>query len=278
MPLPPAIPFGGLAGLQFLERTFDRQFANFSQSADLQREIDYFLENAGSITTAEELVGDRRLLSVALGAFGLDEDINKGAFIRKILEEGTFDERAFANRLVEPAYKEMSAFLGFGDFGSVLGIESRREEIVERFRERQFEIAVGEQDFDLRVALNFRREVAAITESASENTILLRLLGSPPLRSFIEGALNLPSEVAQIDLDRQVEEVEDRLGQILGDSSPSILKDPAAIDTLIKRFMLNSQLQSGAIGTQTRGSAALSLLQSSGFGAGAQTNLFLSGL
>ena len=39
--------------------------------------------------SAADLVADRRLLKVALGAFGLEGEIDKKAFIRKVLEEGT---------------------------------------------------------------------------------------------------------------------------------------------------------------------------------------------
>lgn len=36
----------------------------------------YFRAKIGSVKTAEQLVSDRRLLKVALGAFGLEADIN----------------------------------------------------------------------------------------------------------------------------------------------------------------------------------------------------------
>lgn len=279
MPIAPAVPFGGLNGLRFIERTYDNQFATFNKSPDIEREVEYFLENAVNITSAEELVGDRRLMAVVLGAFGLDEDIGKGAFIRKILEDGTTDQAAFANRLVEPAYKEMSAFLGFGDLGGTLIFENTRLNLVDRYRERQFELAVGEQDIDLRLAMNFKREFGEIlSSSGSDDTAWLRVLGSPPLREVIETALNLPSEFALIDLDQQVSVVKDRAERIFGTSQRGDLLQPGAIDEVTERFMLNGQLRDGVISSSTRGSIALSLLQSSALGAGAQANLFASNL
>ncbi len=47
----------------------------------------YFEANIGKVETAADLVGDRRLLKVALGAFGMDGEIDKRAFLRKVLEE-----------------------------------------------------------------------------------------------------------------------------------------------------------------------------------------------
>lgn len=277
MPFSPAIPLTGLAGFRFLEQTQDRQRALFDRSPDLQREIDYFLDKATDITSAEELVGDRRALAVVLGAFGLDDDINKGAFIRKVLEEGTLDQRAFANRLVEPAYREMSAFLGFGDTGGLLVFENTRLNLVDRFRERQFELAVGEVDLDMRLALNFRREAGEIAASSSTgNTGWLRMLGSPPLRQVLESALFLPSEFALIDLDQQIDEIADRAERIFGIEDPTDLQDDAVVDAMVDRFLVRQQALNGAVSATTRGSVALSLLSAGNLGTGAQSNLFAS--
>lgn len=277
MPFSPAIPLTGLAGFRFLEQTQDRQRAVFDRSPDLQREIDYFLDVAPEITSAEELVRDRRALAVVLGAFGLDEDINKGAFIRKVLEEGTLDRRAFANRLVEPAYREMSAFLGFGDTGGLLVFENTRLNLVDRYRDRQFELAVGEVDLDMRLALNFKREAAGIAASSPSGTTgWLRMLGSPPLRQVLESALVLPSEFALIDLDQQVAEIADRAERIFGIEDPTDLQDGKIVNAMVDRFLVRQQALNGAVSPTTRGSVALSLLSAGSLGTGAQANLFAS--
>lgn len=277
MPIEPALPFGGLAGLRFLDQTIERQTATFNRSADIQREVDYFLENAADVTTVEDLVGDRRLLAVVLGAFGLDEDLDKGAFIRKIIEEGTQSNDAFANRLVEPAYREMAAFLGFGDFGGTLVFENTRLNIVDRYRERQFELSVGNVDLNLRLALNFRREAEKIAGSTQDDdNAILRLLGSQPLRTVVESALNLPAQFGTIDLDQQVAEIKDRASSLFGTTSPQELFTGEGLDQFVERFMLNQQVREGGFSTTTNGAVALTLLQSGGFAGGAQANLFQS--
>jgi len=275
MPFAPAIPLGGLAGLRFLDRTRDRQTAAFNASPDVGREVAYFLDRAANVTSASQLVGDRRLLAVVLGAFGLDDDIDKRAFIRKILEEGTLAPGAFANRLVEPAYAEMSRTVGVGDLGGLLGGGATRQEIVARYQERRFELAVGESDIDLRLALNFRREAARIAAGAgTDDAALLGLLGSKPLRQVIETALTLPRQFALIDIDRQVAVLKDRAAQVLGSSSRETLQAPGTIDKLVERFLLNAQLRGGTAGAMVRGSTALSLLQAGALGGAAQAGLF----
>ena len=80
----PIVPTGGLAGWRFLQRTYDTQFEAFSKSVSLQRDTDYFKENIAEATTAEALVSDRRLLTVALGAFGLQVRRD----LKQVREEG----------------------------------------------------------------------------------------------------------------------------------------------------------------------------------------------
>lgn len=281
MPFPPAIPLGGLPGLRFLERTYDQQFEIYNRSPEVAREIDYFEENAGNITSVDDLMSDRRILAVVLGAFGLDEDINKGAFIRKVIEEGTILPDAFANRLVESRYREMSAAIGFGNVSDEFLEKTNRDAILAAYQERQFELAVGDVDFDMRLALNFRREVEDLaTSNPTSDTVFLRLLGSEPLRLVTEAALNLPREFGQADLDDQLTVVKRRFEQIFDVETPEDLMADGKIDEIVDRFMIVSQAQSGVIGPGVRGATALTLLQSGtqsfGFGTGAQNNLFAS--
>ena len=277
MPFAPALPFTGLAGLRFLDRTYARQFELFASSPDIERNVGYFMEMAPQVRSLDDVMGDRRLLTVVLGAFGLDDDIDKRAFIRKVLEEGTVDDRAFANRLVEPAYRQMSKVLGFGDVGGYLFLAETRQKIVDDYRARQFELGVGEQDLDLRLAMNFRREAVRIVEDGgAERTMWLKLLGSQPLRAVVEGAFGLPSSFATLDLDQQVQEIADQAGSFLGRDGPAALLVREVLDRFVDRFLLNSQLANGQVSNTTRGLAALTMLQSAGFGPQAASGLFAS--
>ena len=279
MPIAPAIPLAGVAGLRFLDRTYDRQFDAFFRSPDVQREVEHFAQNAGSITTVDELMSDRRILAVVLGAFGLEEDINRGAFVRKVIEEGSLEPDAFANRLVESGYREMAEALGFGNFNGegTLILDNVRNNILTRYQERRFELAIGEVDLDLRLALNFRREATEIAGSTSTTrNAWLRLIGSGPLREVVEGALNLPGEFAGIDLDQQIDEISRRAESQFGISSPQDLLDPEIQQRFIDRFLANSQIANGATSSSIPGTAALTLLQTSSIGPIGSANLFAS--
>lgn len=273
MTFQPVIPQGGLGGWAFLNRTLDAQQTVFRKSPEIARDVDYFKQNIGSITSAEALVADRRLLRVALGAFGLDSDINNRFFIRKVLEDGTFDPRALANKLADKRYLEFSKAFGFGDFAIPLSQTSDfAEKTVQAFEARQFEIAVGDSDQNLRLALGLSRDLGAIAARPSKDTTLwLTILGSPPLRKVFETAFGLPTGFGAINIDQQVTVLRDRAEQAFGDNSVAQFADPGRIEALTRRFLIRADLAAGSGTTTTPGALALALLQSSQI---PQSNLF----
>ena len=258
----PIVPTGGLTGLTLLNRTLDQQTQIFNSAPSLQRDTEYFRQNMSDVQDAEALVSDRRLLRVALGAFGLGDDINNRAFIKAILEQGTDERDALANRLSDNRYKQFAdafAFLGANGSGS-LGNDFASQ-IVDKFQRREFENAVGEQNASLRIALNADRELATLaTEPGSENALWFRILGSPPLRKTFEVALGLPGSFAQLDLDRQLNEIKSLAAQRLDIHSPRDLTNKETRDTLIQQFVLRDQINDFAVTSSQ--SIALTLLQS----------------
>ena len=158
MSFQPVLPLTGYTGWRFLERTGDAQRAAFAESAPVARVTDYFRQNIGKVTSLEDFMADRQLLQVALGAYGLDEDIGSTAYIRKVLEEGTIGEDKFANRLADKRYAAFSEAMGFGNMGGAgrTQFTTFAEDIIARYEAKQFEAAVGVQNEDLRLALNLK--------------------------------------------------------------------------------------------------------------------------
>lgn len=262
MSFQPVVPLSGYVGWRFLERTLDAQQTAFSESQPITRAVDYFRENIGGVRTAEDLVSDRQLLSVALGAFGLDEDIDNRFFIRKILEDGTINDDALANRLADNRYAEFSRMFGFGDQPVArTGDAVLVEDIVARFEAGQFEQAVGAQNNDLRLAMNVRTGLADILDRNSTATgQWFSVMGNAPLRNVFETALGLPSSIASIDLDQQLEIFQERSRSVLGSDDLSDFAAPAQQEKLIRLFLVRAE--AAEVSVASGASAALTLLQS----------------
>jgi hypothetical protein len=262
MTFAPVIAGSGYAGWTFLQRTRASQASAFNKSPEIARDEDYFRANIGKVKTADQLVADRRLLKVALGAFGLEADLGNKAFIKKVLADGTLTTGAIANKLADKQYLKLSAAFGFGDFAvPSTQISTFADTILSAFRARQFETAVGEQDGDLRLALNAQRELATLaTKSGTETVKWLGVLGNAPLKQVFSKALGLPSNIGAVDLDQQLAAFRDKAEAAFGSGTVSQFTDPAKVEGLIRRFLVRSQAE--AMSAQTgSGAAALAMLQ-----------------
>lgn len=262
MSFQPVVPLTGYVGWRFLERTLDAQQTAFSESQPIARATDYFRENIGDVRTADDLVSDRQLLSVALGAFGLDDDINNTFFIKQILEDGTISDDALSNRLADSRYADFSRAFGFGDRAIArTSLTAFPTEIIDRFEARQFEQAVGDQDNDLRLAMNVSTGISDILENSSSTAgQWFSVMGNPPMRTVFQTALGLPDSIASIDIDQQREILQERANAVLGTDDLSELSEPDQQEKLIRLFLVRSE--AAAISVSSGSSTALTLLQS----------------
>ncbi|MBY6049936.1 DUF1217 domain-containing protein [Vannielia litorea] len=370
----PIVPLGGYLGWQFLQRTQENQQEALANSATVQRDMAEFEERIAKVKTPEDLVSDFRLLRVALGAFGLSDDIDNKYFIRKVLEEGTTDERALANRLSDTRYHDLAKAFGFGEYqtpnngfsaiedqiragtdtlpprarqaagdkamelvytlddlttlmaaeerdpageaalrkeidglwsdvmgnprlrASVLSafnvaegfdalpgatqVEVLRQRIVGLFEgrpaeqmtgfidtiksaytTRQFELGVGEQAQELRVALNFEREMPGLAADPDDanDTMWFKVMGTSALREVFDTAFGLPDAFPALDLDRQLEVYKQRAQALFGSDDVSQFTDPEAREELIRLYLVRTELNGGA-STGGGTSAALQIL------------------
>ncbi|MEV8465967.1 DUF1217 domain-containing protein [Fluviibacterium sp. DFM31] len=258
MTFQPILPHGGLGGWRFLQRTMDRQQALQQADPALQRAEARFRHKISEVQTAADLVQDRALRSVALQAFGLGDDVDNVFFIQKVLEGGTLARDSLANRLSDPRYAALADAFGFGNLGRPrTQIPGFADEILDAFRQQGFETAIGEKNADLRLALGLERELGSVLDRAKGNDARwFSLMGSPPLRRVFETALNLPSSLGRMDVDRQLDLFKSRAEQVFGSSVLGDFSDANRLDDLRTRFLLVGE----ANGTAIASSPALTLL------------------
>jgi hypothetical protein len=249
MSFAPVVPFSGVLGWEFLKRSEATQSATMARQPILQRDEAYFRSRIGEIDTAEELVSDRRLLRISLEAFGLEQDLNARAFVRKVLEEGTLTTDALANRLTDPRYKEMAATFGFGNFSvPSTKISTFADGVMARWKVARFETAVGAVNNDMRLALNARRELAELArDDGTERSKWFRVLGNPPLWEVMRKALGLPRSLGSQDIDRQAAVLQSRARSVFGAETVSQFSDPARTEQAIRRFLAASSAEAAAV-------------------------------
>lgn len=212
-----------------------------ARQPQIAREIDYYLSKIGTIKTAGEFVADRRLMSVALTAFGIGDMVYAKAFVRKLLAEGTDDPAAFANRLADQRYLEFAKTFDFKRFGAATtAFGAAQNGITDKYIRQNLETQAGATNEGVRLALYFERNAPKL-ESISG------ILADKALTQVVRTMLGLPETFSLYGIDKQISILEQRLD--IGD-----LKSADKLKKHVERFT--------ALWDAGRGSAQASMIAS----------------
>ena len=262
MSFQPVLPLDGYAGWRFLATSLAAQQSRLAADPSRARDIAYFRETIPNVRDAGALVADFRLLRVALGAFGLQDDLPNRAFIRTVLSQPVTDETALVNRLADKRYRAFAEAFGFGGPLAPRTVQPGfADRILARYERQEFERSVGQQSETLRLALTAQRELPElVARGLSDTTAWLSVMGNPPLRKVFETAFGLPAATGTLDLDLQLRNFRSGAERLLGDPDFVQFSDPDRIEALIRGFTIRAEAAAGP-SPLTPGFAALTLLR-----------------
>jgi uncharacterized protein DUF1217 len=230
------IGFSGLGSqlaLKLAEKTRTDQETSIQKEVQYKRAAEEFRAQAGSIKTPAELVKNFEVYSFVMRAFDLEDQIFGKAMIRKILESDINDSNSLVNRLTDPRFKDLYKTLGFA---TTQGLETSKfndpafqDIIVDKYVDRVFIDRQAEQNSAVGTVLDFREKVGGI------NT-WYDVLKDTELTKFFQTALALPSALSGLDVDKQKAILEKKYDLV-------DLADPAALDKLVDRYLLFSDLE-----------------------------------
>lgn len=83
-----------------------------------RNETSNFLTNISSVKSIDDLLGDERLLTYAMAAFGLDAETEAPARVRAMLEGGVADPQSPANQLPDKKYAAFVRAFNFVEYGA----------------------------------------------------------------------------------------------------------------------------------------------------------------
>lgn len=212
-----------LATYRLMARDLDRTLSLKAQEAPVALEIANYRERIGQIRSMEEFLGDTRVFRFAMSAFGLEDMAFAKGYMRRVLTEGVSRPDAFAFRINDPRFLEFARTFDFARLGEdTTRSPAVREPVVERYVRQSLEVAAGEENEGVRLALYFRR-------AAPEVNSVYGILADPALAQVVRTALGLPDQFASAPIETQAETIEKRL-DVAG------LKDPEALERFIMRF------------------------------------------
>ncbi|MGB6230698.1 MAG: DUF1217 domain-containing protein [Litorimonas sp.] len=278
MPIAPSLIGGSLTGYLFLKETQERQQATFETSPDIERDVESLREKLSQPFTLDDLMGDRQLLRPVLQSFGLEGELDKGAFVRRIIEDGPDDPQGFARRLNNDDFIALADAFKADSEGNIRLSHGQIEDMIENYQDRAFQIAVGEQEQDLRLALNFEKEISDLAaDSSTDRAFWFKVIGNTPLMEVFSTALILPDGLSNLDIEKQADYLQDRASRLIGDDPRAILATKEGAEATVRRFITQRQVEAGP-GALTPGASAITLLNAAagGFGAQSLSSLVLS--
>lgn len=258
MSFSPVLIGTGLAGWNLLNRTKESQITALSRDSYINRQVDYFRQELPNIQSPNDLVNDRGILTVALGAFGLQEDIDNKYFVRRLLDDGTSSPDALSNLLADSRYQSFATAFDFSSPKSMGG--DFIEKISSQYISQEFQQLVGDQNPDFRLALNLEREFNNVAQSGLSNDAKwFTIMGNPPMRKVFEVALRLPSSLGNLPIDDQLEILKTRSSSSFGTNDVTHLGSSERLNDIVEKFILQSQILEG--NSLSSGSIALTLLR-----------------
>jgi hypothetical protein len=189
----------------------------------------YYGSTIGSIKNVDEFLKDKRLVTFALTAFGLQNKGLSNDTLRKLLTSDPTDPKSYINRPENSAYRAMAVAFNFGSDGNDLAtplqqVQTRSQIVAttDAYARQTMEENAGDQNEGARLALYFQRMVPTITSAYS-------ILADKALLQVAQTALGLPTSMSNADIDAQANMITKKL-------KIADLQDPDKLNKFLARF------------------------------------------
>jgi hypothetical protein len=191
----------------------------------------YYEANIGKVSSISELVNNYRLLSYALDAYGLGDQVNAKALVTQVLQGGISNPKSLANTLPNPAWRAFAAAFNFSNGGASVSSQAAISATTNDYVEQQLESDQGQQDVGVQLALYFERVAPTVTNAYG-------ILGDPNLLQVVQTIFGLPPESSSTNIDQEAATISKLMPL-------SDLQDPTKLKQLTERFTAMYDLDYG---------------------------------
>jgi hypothetical protein len=221
-----------IASYQMISNDLAKSLDRTLHKPDVSRDTTYYLTHIGEVKSVESFIGNYRLFSYAMKAHGLSDMVYAKAFLRKVLNEGISSKSSFANKLVDPRYREFAAAFNFASLGKdATNTTSAKSGTVEKYVRQTLEEDAGAQNEGVRLALYFERKAPKITNPN-------QILADKALLRVVQTALGISPLTGAADIDKQAAMLSKRI-------TFSDFQSPDKLRTFIQRFSVMWETENG---------------------------------
>jgi hypothetical protein len=229
-------------------------------------EIDYFKTQMETITSADELLSNDRLVNFLLESQDIDPESVTTDDLKQMFTSDLDDKDSYVNQQSDTAFAKIVSSFNFDIDGNMtsdtLGTVQQRGDVyntVNNYYRQTMEEEQGDSNEGVRLALYFQRQAPTITSAYD-------ILGDTALLSFFTSAYSLSDYFSSQDLEKQAATVKNFIDL-------DQLTDPDYVEKIIQRFTALYDTENG-----TTDSTALTILQGSSTSISADTLLAVAQL
>jgi hypothetical protein len=188
-----------------------------------------YQEKIQSIGSVSELLADREVLDVVIGAFGFDSEEVTDDFLKQAFGSDLSDPKSFVNQQANSRWAELVASFNFDSEGNLtretMGTIQQRGEVMEtvnKYLRQTLEEAEGESNEAVRLALYFQRAAPLVTDAYG-------LIADDALMAVFRTTFGYSDEFSNMDVDQQARIINDNMD--LAD-----LQDPEKLERFLQRY------------------------------------------
>jgi hypothetical protein len=261
--------------------------AQFQKWPSYAQSVTYYRANIGKVNSVDDLLNNRKLLTVALSAFQLEGSIDQKGILRKLLTQDPTAKTSLAQQLLDPRYKQFAqAFAGLrSDGGTSVQSPTSINTVLAGYQANEYGKWVSNNfnDPTIRQALFFQQTVqdtinisttgklfaqfqqapdvlqavSAYKSGISQVNSVTDLLNNPKVLNVALAAFNIdPSTVTPDTLRRLL--TEPTTSPTTNPTAPSLASDPlAAADLRLAQFAYTFNSLASGSGSTVQASTAV---------------------
>jgi hypothetical protein len=235
-----------------------------AKSPEVALQTKYFQANIGKVKTADDLVGNARLFTYAMSAFGLGDRAYAKGLMKRVLQQGVSSPSALAYKLNDPNILAFAKAFDFAKNGAqTTQSASLVQSTVDQYTQNALEKGQAQQNPGVGLAVYFQRKAPAITSAYG-------LLADKKMLQVAQTALDISPMTAVMPIDQQA--------SILGKKIKFVdFKDATKLQAFISRFAAQYDYKYGSASPGATTTNAVSL-DASQDGATAMSNGLLQAM
>ena len=167
-----------------MQKSLDR----VASQATVKRDSQYYEENINKVKDVDDFLGNYKLYSYAMKAYGLEDMTYAKAFMKKVLESDLTDSTSFANKLSDTRYKDFAAAFNFGASTTDAQTDSQQDDL----------IGLYTASYD-NEATNATTETNYYSTAIDKVQTVSNITGNSRLRNYVLGAFGIDSTYVSSD-------------------------------------------------------------------------------